>query len=286
MSQTINHGIITAQFVKIDPNKASDFLSCNVSNRKIDENRIAKYVYEMNNGQWRFNGDAIRFDVDGNLIDGQHRLTAIIKTGFAYWFLVVNNIESASKKTIDTGKARSGADVLAMFADVKPVQSTVIAAAITKLILYEKGLVIRGGGHSTVYTGTSAIEDYYVKNTAEIQISLKFTTSITDHYAMLISRADALFLHIIFSRISKEMADSFMRKIITGADVNENSNEFLVRGLLTKKAMKTIKISAEETIYSIIKAWNRNIRGGVYSGEKNLRYYKNSDESIPFAIQI
>ena len=280
----INYGLVTAEFMEIGPQKAADFLLKNISNRRIDKTRVAKYVYEMTNGQWRFNGDAIRFDVNGNLIDGQHRLTAIIKTGRSFCFLVIKNIETDSKKTIDTGKGRTASDVLAMFSDVKPTEAATISAAISRLVLYEKGLSLTSGGGNAVFTGTSFVEEYYINHMSEIQDSLRFTSSITDHYAMLIKRSDALFLHIIFSRISRSMADNFMYKIITGAGIDEKSNEFLVRGILTKRAMKTIKSSHEDIIYTVIKAWNRNIRGGVYSNENNLRYYKTRDESVPFAI--
>jgi hypothetical protein len=68
--------------------------------------------------EWQVNGDSIRFDSDGRLRDGQHRLQMVAQTGIAIDVVVVRGIEPGSFVTIDTGKKRSLSDVLAIRGEV------------------------------------------------------------------------------------------------------------------------------------------------------------------------
>ena len=46
----------------------------------------------MRNGLWELNGAAIVIDEFGNLIDGQHRLSAVVESGTTQQFVVVRNV--------------------------------------------------------------------------------------------------------------------------------------------------------------------------------------------------
>lgn len=97
---------------KITPNVAEKFLSLNTSNRNISEANVSFLAKEMSLGLWRNNGETIKFSKSGKLIDGQHRLHAIIKSNTYQDMCIVRGLDDDSFTTIDTGKARSGADVL------------------------------------------------------------------------------------------------------------------------------------------------------------------------------
>lgn len=273
-----------AYFKEIDAETASHLLTRNKLNRRLDPARVSRYVSDMKNGYWCMNGDAIRFDEEGNLADGQHRLVAVVKSDTKQTFIIIENVHNESKRTIDTGKSRTGSDVLSMFANVGVRDSGVISSAICKLICYEKGLAIGYSGASTQYLSNASIEEYFKKNSDLITTSLDFINSIIDSHALVLSRAESLFLHVIFSRIDAEKANVFMKKIITGIGVEEDTNEALLRSILTKRALKTVKVSSSDMAYTIIKAWNRNKKGGAYTTESSMRYYGSKDSGYPFAI--
>jgi hypothetical protein len=66
---------------------------------------------EMKNGRFKDNGDAIRFDVNGCLIDGQHRLAACVKSGVPIVdAIIVLGLEPEAIDTIDSGKRRKASD--------------------------------------------------------------------------------------------------------------------------------------------------------------------------------
>lgn len=88
-------------------------LEQNTKNYRAPKVHIVKmYADEMAQGRWIANGDSIRFDRNGVLIDGQHRLKAIIKSGVPQEFVVVEDLDPECVKTIDIAHKRSIEDYL------------------------------------------------------------------------------------------------------------------------------------------------------------------------------
>jgi hypothetical protein len=97
----------------ITPESAKEILDKhNHQNRNPNERNIARYTQDMIDGKWRVNGETIKFRDDGELADGQNRLYAVVRSGTAQQFLVVNNVTKDDMTTVDTGRSRSFGDVL------------------------------------------------------------------------------------------------------------------------------------------------------------------------------
>ena len=58
------------------------------------------------------NGETIKFDSKGNLLDGQHRLSMVVKTGITMETHALFGVDSKGFLTLDSGKKRSAADAL------------------------------------------------------------------------------------------------------------------------------------------------------------------------------
>lgn len=84
----------------------------NAHNRPVKATRVDQYAMELQLGKWKYNGERILFDKKGNLLSGQHRLLAIIKSGISMTVDLKFGIDPDVRDTIDTGAARSTADVL------------------------------------------------------------------------------------------------------------------------------------------------------------------------------
>lgn len=98
----------------ITPGLAAKYLEHNRKNRPIARGTVEFYADAIKAGHWLFNGEAIKFDCNGDLVDGQHRLHAIVKAGKAIQTLVIRGLDPQAFKTIDTGRTRNGGDVLAL----------------------------------------------------------------------------------------------------------------------------------------------------------------------------
>lgn len=77
------------------------------------ESRVAVLVQAIQHGQWRLTHQGIALSAAGALQDGQHRLTAILRSGIPVQ-LQVSILEEDVFDVIDTGRARGPRDVLAI----------------------------------------------------------------------------------------------------------------------------------------------------------------------------
>jgi len=92
----------------ITPEAASLYLSQNFDNNRTKSKEwVKELVREMKSDLFKLSVDAIGFDVCGRLINGQHRLTAVIESGRAQPFIVARNLPAETAQLIDVGKKRT-----------------------------------------------------------------------------------------------------------------------------------------------------------------------------------
>jgi len=84
----------------------------NAKNRKVKPANLKRLISSIDNGEWILTNQGIAFDADGNLLDGQHRLLAICKTGKTLPIMVARNMDPKIFNCVDTGTARTAADGL------------------------------------------------------------------------------------------------------------------------------------------------------------------------------
>lgn len=149
---------VTYETVNITPNLAEKMLAKNLGNRAVRDLRVAVLARDISEGNWRQTGEAIKFDWTGKLIDGQHRLHAIIMAGRATRMLVIRGLDPESQKVIDTGTKRSAGDALRMAGERSA--PNVIAAAIRILIGLESGVTSAVGSRLPDVTHSEVL-DYF-----------------------------------------------------------------------------------------------------------------------------
>ena len=90
---------------KVTPVIARQWLELSIdNNRNILQSNLKKIAHDMATGKWREGtGEAIKFNKDGKMMDGQHRLRALINTNKTFDFLVVREIANDNINAIDTG---------------------------------------------------------------------------------------------------------------------------------------------------------------------------------------
>ncbi len=108
MSTTMTREFIT-------PEIAQSYLDKNiVNNRKLNKWNIIKGARDMTAGDWEELGNAIQFDINGNMNDGQNRMHMIKKArdidpnfkGIFSW--VMRGVKLKAALVTDTGKPRTG----------------------------------------------------------------------------------------------------------------------------------------------------------------------------------
>lgn len=117
------------QNATITPQYAKYLLDHNRNNRKIRASMVSRYAAMMLAGRWVENGDVIRISDTGQLLDGQHRLMAVVESGVSIRCGIASGLKDSVFTTLDTGGVRTAADAarLAGIASAKGAAS--VAAA-------------------------------------------------------------------------------------------------------------------------------------------------------------
>ena len=163
---------LTMTVVEVTPEIARNWLVKNRNNfRQLDRRRVDKYAKEMKLGNWMQTGQGVIFS-GGQLIDGQHRLEAVVKSGCTVNMLVIDGVDSSSAMYVDTGKPRSVKQWLMH----KGVKNAGDVASVSKLLLFhQRGLwglpSISKGRHDVVVD--SEIIEYGVAFQEEINSALR-----------------------------------------------------------------------------------------------------------------
>ncbi|MDT4923375.1 MAG: hypothetical protein QOG01_1088 [Pseudonocardiales bacterium] len=119
---------------KVTPVKAAEMLSANTSNRPLSRSTVRAFAEAMGRGDWLVTHQGIAFDTRGVLVDGQHRLAAIVEADVPVEMTVFTDVEPDTFDVLDTGKKRNAADVLAIEGEKS---STLLAAMVRTIWQYE-----------------------------------------------------------------------------------------------------------------------------------------------------
>ena len=100
--------------VLITPEYAAKLLQINVANRPLTKRIVDWYAYQMSIGQWTISGQTISISDRGTLLDGQHRLAAIVKSGVSLWLTIAYNVPFESFIYYVNLKRRNAKDAMAV----------------------------------------------------------------------------------------------------------------------------------------------------------------------------
>ncbi len=98
------------EIIKITPSMAREWLNHNKWNRTLRPNWIDQLTAMIQRGEWSVTNDAICFGEDGNLMNGQHRLTAIERSEITVDALVLYGVSKEAFMVMDQGKKRTISD--------------------------------------------------------------------------------------------------------------------------------------------------------------------------------
>lgn len=98
--------------VTVTPAMAREWLKANTQNRPLVASTVEGYAKAIRAGHWQLTHQGIAFSVSGRLIDGQHRLSAIVKADVPVRMVVIHDAPENSFDVLDRGRTRSISDVI------------------------------------------------------------------------------------------------------------------------------------------------------------------------------
>lgn len=244
----------TVEVTTVTPRYAKELLAKNFNNRTIRNRWVEEYASAMTRGEWEFNGDSIRIDRNGVVLDGQHRLSAVIASGVPMKTLLVTGLEPKVFDTIDTGKKRTAGDALSMRGETN---ANGLAAVARMYFTYMQS----GNPCKTVITPTVPQVEETIDENPGIRNATDRVTKSKWCKRYLTVRIGGFCYYVFRQHDFAAATEDFFNGLETGAELVEGSPIMLLRDRLMEDRISRDRLAEEYKVALIFKAF-RHARDG------------------------
>jgi hypothetical protein len=241
----------------IPPGLAKKYLATMPKNRRVRKKHADNLTLLMKDGHWKKTGDAIRFNQKGELIDGQHRLMAVIASGITIRTLVIREVPNNAFMDLDTGAVRSPGDLLSIAGHKFSNNIASIIRLANSILEIEDGKVGPTSFGKRKMPPATLLKwgrDYG----DGLLDAVKITTTAD---ARNVCRPPSVFgaLYFLFADYNPKAAKEFFETLAEGADFEYRKEDpiyVLRRTLLGMREKKHLKRPNYYKAAITIKAWN------------------------------
>lgn len=252
---------------KITPAIAKEWLEKNKGNRPINWSHVRLLARDMKLGRWRLNGETIIMALE-RLLDGQHRLLAVIESGCTIESLVVEGMDAGVFETLNIGKIRNAPTIASLLGHT---QTKTLCAAVRVIDQYDSRRMAARARFSV--GDTLALIDAHP--------GVHRSICVCDKVKNLAPKSILVAFHYLFSRIDPQEADAFIEALKRGANLAETDPVYLLRERLRSNALAKAKLSDAYIAALIVKAWNAKRERIVL---RNLRYIEEGKKPESFPV--
>lgn len=241
------------QIVNVTPTKAKEWLERNIDNRPLRDSVVEGLAEAIRRGEWKLSHQGIAFSKAGKVLDGQHRLEAILRANLSVPMMVTHDVDDDVFQVLDIGCRRTLSDVL----DVP----SGLAAAARYLAIVEDTQRRAGITPQYLIPYVKAVQFPYVALVTFCPRVTKVWSSAAVRAAAILrvlDGEDADYVHLVYHALNHAEFDSMppvaqalVRQHLQGKVRAGQSTDFFVRCLKVfdrkQRDLKTIQISAIET---------------------------------------
>lgn len=239
---------IYGQVINVSPELAKRWLEDhNDRNRKLARNRVDQYARDMRDGEWTFDGSPINFNPEGQLLNGQHRLHAIVQSHTTQPIQVFFNVPTESQANMDTGMPRRLSDYYTM--EGVPNSGPLVTVA-RRVVGWENGYKANPQNYRpTNHQVQEAIETY-----PELHEYAKVAATRAKKSGLSVAVLGlAMFL---IMPIDFEQANWFFERVYDGAGLHDQDPIYLLRERMRVMPYKMKRRPESEQLGYTIVAWN------------------------------
>lgn len=245
---------LRVEVMTIPPDLAAKWLKRNRVNRALKQRHVDKLVRAIQAGAWDdLNGATIVFSDEQDLLDGQHRLTAVVQAQQSITTLVVFGVQARKRASIDTGAGRLLRDYLSMQSHPN---ATNLSAALTVLYAWEKKCLVAnpyGRGLFVHYTEALTF--------LEAHAGFEHSVSRAKRLPRLLVPSQAAVLDYLFSTKDLCLRDAWYDTLHSGHLTPPYQVFLTLRERLIRDKMDGIKRHPLEQFVYNLKAWNAARQG-------------------------
>lgn len=229
----------------VTPDMARVLLEKNKVNRKPTDSHVKFLAKQMVEGNFKKTGQTISISKTGVLLDGQHRLMAIVLSNTPIELNFCDGLDENIFDVLDTGKTRTTSDILSIQGHKNPGE---LSSAITNLMTIKNGH--RSGSKST---NTKNLE--FVKENPELPEIVNICHKENRKFKSLSMGAIAA-LYYTFSKLHHQDAEIFFDKYYSGVGMDNDDVVLLLRNKLMQDAINKKKYTSDQKLALVIVAWN------------------------------
>lgn len=234
----------SARLETVTPQLAQAWLKTAHRNRSLSTARVKALASAIRRGLWTVNGQTIVLCHEGRLLDGQHRLSAVVEAGIAIQTMVVRGIDPEAFGSIDQGRKRLASDVLSI--EGKPQPHT-LASALRWLWRYE---------NLSMMQATIALQDYelpaYLRQHQGLIPALTWGAQLA---AFLPPGASSM-LYYLLQKHDPCLAKQFYQALAKGAGLLASDPAYLAREKFLHEKRELHHQAVCQRAAVIVLAWN------------------------------
>lgn len=255
LTMNIDGQFLVFSVIDVDAATAERILSGNLANRKVKENHLKGLSTDWALNNYKFNGAPILIAEDGTLLDGQHRLLAVIRSGVTVPMLVIRGFRNETQTTVDTGVKRNVADIL----QLRGEKNSTSLASITRLAM---AWTYNGPARllDKTFTTNQCID--FIDQNPDLRLAASKCKTIADRYHL--SRSFTAFAWWVLNRISPEDNAEFW-SLLLGSPQPPHPVAALQSALLKDLANRRSgrRRLPVHQLAMLFKTWNLYMTGGT-----------------------
>lgn len=228
----------------ITPEIAGDLLAANPHNRNVRAPIVARYARDMAAGRWALNHQAIGLSTSGEVLDGQHRLYAVIQSNTPVLMLVTRGLEDRAIPTIDVGMARRPGDVLGIAGEAN---ANALAAACKLLWAYQ-----RYGRWDSVHSARPSSHELF----QVLEENPQLRDAVRGSRQALIPPSLSAVLWVLFGQKDAQLRDYFFLALGDGIGLGGADPVYVLREKLSANRTARAKLGFVDIAHLIIQTWN------------------------------
>lgn len=289
MSEQIKIGTVAAdvlpsdgaQFAKVTvtPAMAREWLGSQMRNRRIKAGNVKRWAQDMREGRFNATVQPLIFDVNGRLIDGQNRLTALIEADVSLPLWVAVGVPSDDRARVDLGTPRSAADVLSIEGIEITHRNHVVAMA--RMAMGYETVPHLVWGATSVTASVPELVAEVTKHLPLYQGAVTYSTAVQalslGGGAWLTPTAHGtLSVLVAWHSASAELWEEYHAGIATGAGMSIGDPRLTLRNSRVPGALAAGTWRRQAQLMASIKVWNAWVRG-----ERLSKIYASSAKYLP-----
>lgn len=257
----------------VTPEMAQRWLSVESKNRHVSNSRVDQLRRDIVDGKWVANGDTIKIGDYGEVIDGQHRLRAVIASGIAIKTLVVFGLSHSEVFGLcDQHRKRTLADHMSVLGE-KRVNT--LASTTQACYYWDTFQTFDPNGRDQAHR----ILEYFESHADEMRAGAEYASQTRKQQAAIgLPGSIVGTSYVLFGRLDSDDRDTFLDAVLHGAELSQGHSALLLRNRILENRRKFTKLRKKAMFALVFKAWNYYRVGDT---PKIMRWRPDEDFPIP-----